>query len=88
MEIKYEFDGLAKLEHTYKDVDFLIVIEEEMDVDNIHKCHTVFRTPKGKYRKDWLFQDEAIKDLPEQAIKEFACKQAYNWYEKAHGWGK
>lgn len=86
MNITYQFDGLAKLEHTYKDVDFLIVIEEEMDEDNSHKCHSVFRTPKGKYRKDWLLADEALKALPEDQIKQMACEIGYEWYERAHGW--
>lgn len=86
MELKFEYNGLMKLEHTYKDVEFLIVIEEEMDDHYIHKCHTVFRTPKGKYRKDWLAVDAFLKDFNEDMIKKVACESAYDWYEAAHGW--
>lgn len=87
MNITYDqFNGLAKLEHVYKGVDFLILIEEEMDENNIHKCHSVFRTPKGKYRKDWLLADEALNDLTEDYIKQMACEIGYDWYESTHGW--
>lgn len=86
MTLTYEFDGLAKIKHSFKGVDFLIIIEEEMDEHSVHQCHTVFRAPTGKYRKDWSIHDVALKDLPEDVIKEMACESAYNWYERIHGW--
>lgn len=74
-----------KLEHTYKDVEFLIVIEEEMDDHYIHKCHTVFRTPKG-YFAHLKGSIAFLKDFNEDMIKKVACESAYDWYEAAHGW--
>lgn len=86
MTIKYEFNGMARLSHTHKGVEFTIIINEEMDEHSVHTCHTVFRAPKGKYRKDFLIYDEALKDLPEDVIKDMACQSAYDWYQSAHGW--
>lgn len=80
-------DVYAKLIHTFKNVEFTILVNEEIKTNNdTQECIAIFRTPKGKFRHDFLASKELIDNASEAEFMESMCDMAYNSFEKTHGW--
>lgn len=78
--------GIAKLTRTHKGIEFMVFIEEEVNDYEYQQCHTVFRTPKGKYKLDWNASKELIDSVSEEDFMEMACENAWHNYNTRHGW--
>lgn len=83
-----DFDeNYAELFHTFKGIEFRILIAETINTEMISQnCHAIFRTPKGKYKHDFWVSPEFISDLTESVFLDEVCKIVYDAFESKFGW--
>lgn len=91
MKLNYNFPtgsaNYAKLNHVFKGVEFLILVDEYIDTEKeAQKCHAIFTTPKGKYNHEFYASKEFIEDVSELEFFEHVCEMVYSSFESKHGW--